>query len=84
MNMNISLEGDLNAEIARREVARQARLLITEGLADEAEEARLLLSLHRYGYGAVRARLLARREVMEAVQPLLDDFFAFAAAARRA
>jgi hypothetical protein len=82
MNAHVSLDGDLNAEIARREVARQARLLIAEELADEREHALLLLRLHQHGYGVVRRRLLQRQEVMKAIEPLLDDFFAFEAAVR--
>jgi hypothetical protein len=82
MNAHVTRSGDLNAEIARREVARQARLLILEGLASEREEARLLHALHLQGYGAVRCRLLARQEVLEIADELIGDFFAFEAAVR--
>jgi hypothetical protein len=79
----VNRDGDLNAEIARREVTRQARALIVEGLASEGEQARLLHALYTQGYGAVRRRLLNRREALEAFEGILDDFFAFEAAARQ-
>lgn len=76
------MNGDLNTVVARNECWRQARLLVTEGLAEEDELARLLHALHADGYGPVRQRLVQRRELLAAVEPILADFFAFEAAAR--
>jgi hypothetical protein len=76
------MNGDLNTEIVRNEVWRQARSLVLEGLASEGELARVVHALHCDGYGQVRARLERRRETLELIEPIISDFFAFDAAAR--